>query len=128
AHLLDMPSQVQRALHLGFLGLLGFPLIMLARQRGPSARALGWGLAALAVAVAFYQWWEYQPLIFRAGDPHQADIVLGVIALIVVFAGAYVLMGPALPIIAGVFLAYALFGQHLPRPLNHRGYDFSQVI
>ena len=37
-------------------------------------------------------------------------------------------MGPALPIIAGVFLAYCLFGQYLPAPLNHRGYDFAQVI
>jgi TRAP transporter 4TM/12TM fusion protein len=37
-------------------------------------------------------------------------------------------MGPALPIIAGLFLGYALFGQHLPSPLNHRGYDLSQVV
>jgi TRAP-type uncharacterized transport system fused permease subunit len=28
------------------------------------------------------------------------------------------LMGPALPIISGLFLAYALFGQYLPGPLQ----------
>ncbi len=27
-----------------------------------------------------------------------------------------------------MFLAYALFGQYLPSPLDHRGYDFSQVV
>ncbi len=37
-------------------------------------------------------------------------------------------MGWALPIICALFLAYGLFGQHLPSPLNHRGYDFSQII
>jgi len=37
-------------------------------------------------------------------------------------------MGPALPIISGLFLAYCLFGNYLPRPFDHRGYDLSQVI
>ncbi len=37
-------------------------------------------------------------------------------------------MGIALPLIAGMFLAYCLFGEYLPSPLNHRGYSFSQVI
>ena len=128
AHVLDMPSQVQRAIHLGFLGLLGFPLVALARGRGAAFTAMAWVLALASVAVAAYQWQEYSALIFRAGDPLPRDTVIGVMALATVFAAAWVLMGPALPIIAGLFLAYAFFGQHLPRPLNTRGYDFAQVI
>jgi TRAP-type uncharacterized transport system fused permease subunit len=54
--------------------------------------------------------------------------VPGVIALVVVFAAARALMGPALPIIAGLFLAGGFRGQHLPSPLSHRGSDFAQVI
>ena len=27
-----------------------------------------------------------------------------------------------------VFLAYCFFGHYLPSPLDHRGYDFEQVI
>ena len=38
------------------------------------------------------------------------------------------MMGPALPIICGVFLALRLFGEYLPSPLDHRGYDFAQVV
>jgi TRAP transporter 4TM/12TM fusion protein len=64
----------------------------------------------------------------RAGDPLMTDIVLGVAALVTIFCAAWMLMGPALPIIAGVFLSYALWGEYLPAPLDHRGYDFSQVI
>ena len=37
-------------------------------------------------------------------------------------------MGPALPIVAGLFLAYCLFGHWLPAPLDHRGYTLEQVV
>ncbi len=37
-------------------------------------------------------------------------------------------MGPALPIISGLFLLYCFFGQYMPSPLDTRGYDFGQVI
>ncbi|WP_336070661.1 TRAP transporter permease [Nitratireductor rhodophyticola] len=128
AHVISLPSQVVRAFHVGFLTLLVFPLVAQARDSAPPIKALAWALALAGVAVALYQYIEYKPLLLRAGDPLPLDIVFGVIALVTVFAAAYVLMGPALPIISGAFLAYCLFGQYLPSPLNHRGYDFSQVI
>jgi TRAP transporter 4TM/12TM fusion protein len=125
AHLIDLPSQVLRSIHVGFLMLLAFPLYAALRGR---SRTLAWTLAAAGVAVALYQWWEYAPLILRAGDPLPLDIAMGIVALVTVFAAAWVVMGPALPIIAGAFLAYCLFGQHLPAPFDHRGYELSQVI
>lgn len=128
AHIIDMPSQITRAFHVGFLTLLAFPLIAYGRGVGGQLRAIAWLFAAAGVAVALYQWWEYQPLIMRAGRPLTQDIVVGVVALIVVFAAAWTMMGPALPLIAGAFLAYCLFGEYLPSPLNHRGFDFTQVI
>ena len=128
AHLVDFASQVTRAFHVGFLALLGFPLLAILKGGSNIARSLGWTMAALGVTVALYQWWEFVPLIMRAGDPVTMDIIIGCIALFTVFAAAWALMGPALPIIAGLFLSYCLFGEYLPRPFNHRGYDFSQVI
>ncbi|NJM33824.1 MAG: TRAP transporter permease, partial [Rhodomicrobium sp.] len=127
-HLLSLPSQVVRAFHVGFLMLLVFPFVAMTLRQQLSVKALAWGLGLAGVAVAFYQWWEYAPLILRAGDPTTLDLVMGVIALATVFIAAWVIMGAALPIISGVFLLYCLFGQYLPSPLNHRGYDFSQVI
>jgi TRAP transporter 4TM/12TM fusion protein len=56
------------------------------------------------------------------------DLFFGVVALVTVFAAALVLMGPALPIISGLFLAYTFLGRQLPPPLIHRGYDFEQII
>jgi len=128
AHLIDFPSQVVRAFHLGFLTVLVFPLVTAIRGTALPWRALAWLAAAAGAAVALYQWWDYTDLLLRAGDPLPRDIAFGVVALAVVFAGAWVIMGPALPIISGIFLAYCLFGEYLPSPLNHRGYDVSQVI
>lgn len=128
AHLLDFSSQIVRAFHVGFLTLLGFPLLAALKRKGVPFKAVAWALALSGVIVALYQWWEYTPLILRAGDPLPRDIFLGIVALVTVFAAAWLLMGPALPIIAGCFLAYCFWGEYLPSPLNHRGYDFSQVI
>ncbi|MEO3386970.1 TRAP transporter permease [Mesorhizobium sp. CAU 1741] len=128
AHLINLPSQVVRAFHVGFLMLLAFPLVAAMTGKSVPVRAVAWVLGVAGMAVAFYQWWEYAALIQRTGFPLTRDIIVGVVALVTVFAAAWLVMGPALPIISGIFLAYCLFGQYLPRPLNHRGYWFDQVI
>ena len=33
AHIIDVPSQVLRAVHVGFLGLLGFPLVLAIKKK-----------------------------------------------------------------------------------------------
>jgi len=82
----------------------------------------------LSVAVAIYQIVEYEALILRSGDPTSLDIIFGIIALVVVFTASFVTMGPALPIISGLFLLYCFFGNYLTGVLQHRGYDISQII
>ncbi|UYZ09899.1 TRAP transporter permease [Agrobacterium salinitolerans] len=128
AHLLDLPSQIVRAVHVGFVTVLVFPLLATFAGRGVPAKTFAWVLALLGAAVAFYQCYEYAELLVRAGDPLPRDVAIGVLAIAIVFAAAWAIMGPALPIISGVFLAYSLFGEYLPPPLDHRGYGFAQVI
>ena len=128
AHFVDFPSQVVRAVHVGFLLLLVFPLIANARRAGPLVLAAAWALALAGVGVALYQWLSYDELLLRAGDPNRTDIIVGIIALVTVFLAAWAEMGIALPLISGAFLAYALFGQYAPGLFQTRGYDLSQVI
>ena len=128
AHIIDVPSQILRAVHVGFLGLLGFPLVLAIKKKNIFFKIIGWCIAIVSVAVATYQIVEYKPLILRAGDPIQMDIVFGVLALLVVFGVSWVIMGIALPIICGVFLLYCFFGNHLSGLFQHRGYDFKTVI
>ena len=128
AHFIDLPSQVVRAVHVGFLLMLTFPLIALARRAGPAVQVAAWVLGLIGAGVAAYQWVNYEPLLLRAGDPSQMDLIIGVLALATVFLAAWAEMGIALPIIAGVFLLYCFFGQYAPGLLQTRGYDPAQVI
>ena len=127
-NLFGLPSQVMRSIHLGFLLLLTYTLIGAAKPRSAAVKTLAWALALAAVGVASYQWIEYGPLILRAGSPTALDTIVGVVTLVTVFGAAWLIMGPALPIISGCFLFYCFFGQYFPGPLQTRGYDFAQVI
>lgn len=128
AHLVNLSSQVIRSTHVGFLILLALPLIAAATGSARPVRMIAWGLGLLGVAVALYQWVFYEDLLLRSGDLNQLDIWLGILSLVLLFVAAWRVMGPALPIICGLFLAYALFGEYLPAPFDHRPYNLSQVI
>jgi TRAP transporter 4TM/12TM fusion protein len=125
-----LPSQVLRALHVGFLCLVG-ALALSASLHGEQhrvARWLLWLIGAAGFLVGLYQWAFYFDLVQRSGDLLTRDLVVGSIALATLFVLVWRVLGPALPIMAGLFLAYCLFGNHLPSPLDHRGYDTAQVI
>lgn len=124
-----LSSLVTRSLHVGFLMALTFTYF--AARPGPLRTRVPWFdwiLAAVGFAVGFYQLVFESDLIIRAGDPTVADLVVGSINIILVFEAARRVLGPALPLICAVFLGYGLFGNYLPAPLQHRGFDFAQVV
>jgi TRAP transporter 4TM/12TM fusion protein len=123
-----LPSQVVRGVHVGFLLLLTFGLIGNLTAKSDFGRALGWLSGGAGFLCGLYQWVFYPDLIARDGDPTRADLVVGTLLAVLIFEGARRLMGLALPLMCGACLLYWLFGQHLPQPFNHRGYDFDQVI
>lgn len=123
-----LPAEVIRALHVGFLCLLASALVANHSERSRFVFWLGWIVGLLAFGVALYQWIFHTEILLRSGDRSTADIVVGVTALAILFALVWRLMGVALPIISGLFLAYALFGQWLPSGYNHRGYGLDQII
>ena len=122
-----LSSGIVRAVHVGFLLLLGFGLFR-GRADQPIRSAISWLLGITGFVLAFYHWVFEEDLILRAGDPDQLDLIVGGITLVLVFEAARRVIGTALPLICGLFLAYALFGEHLPGDLAHRGYAVSQVI
>ena len=120
-------SQVLRAVHVGFLlwvVFLSYPAHGKARPWQP----LAWLLSLAGIVTALYQWVFEADLIQRSGDLTPADMVIGVLLIALIFEAARRVMGIALPIICGLFLAYGLFGEYLPGELAHRGYGFDQVI
>ena len=123
-----LPSQVVRAMHVGFLLLLGFALLgnLVAKTR--AGTIWFWALGILGFLTGIYQWVNYVPLIHRSGFLTQTDIIVGCITIFLVFEGARRLMGLPLTIIAGIFLAYCFFGNYLPAPFIHRGYPFDMIV
>ena len=123
-----LPSQVVRAMHVGFLLLLGFGLIANLVARTPVTKMLYWALGLLGFSTGLYNWVFYTDLIKRTGFLTPMDIAIGAVLILLVFDLSRRLMGASLGIIAGVFLAYCFFGQYLPPPLIHRGYSFELII
>jgi TRAP transporter 4TM/12TM fusion protein len=124
----SIPNQILRALHVGFLCLVAGGLLAQHRSPTPVARYAAWALAGIGFAIGLYHWVLYEELVARAGEVTQGDLVVGIAAIAVLFVVCWRFMGPALPIVSGLFLAYCLFGQYLPAPLDHRGYSLDQVI
>ena len=123
-----LPSLIVRAVHVGFLLLMTFALFPGFTARTRPYHSLAWALGLTGFGLAFYHWVFEAELIQRAGDPTTVDMVIGIATIVLVFEAARRIMGIALPLICALFLAYALFGNHLPGELAHRGYDFSQVV
>jgi TRAP transporter 4TM/12TM fusion protein len=121
-----LASQIVRSVHVGFLLLVVFAIA--ANHRTGSQRLMLWALGIFSFVVGLYHWVFYAALIQRAGDPSTLDIVVGTIAVALVFEGSRRLMGLALPLICGGFILYGLFGEYLPPPLDHRPFDYVQVV
>jgi TRAP-type uncharacterized transport system fused permease subunit len=123
-----LPSQVVRAMHVGFLLLLGFALLANLRARARWARLTLWSLGVAGFGIGVYNWANYVPLLQRTGFLTSLDLIVGTALLVLVFEGARRFMGLPLAVIAGIFLAYCFFGQYMPGALVHRGYDYEQII
>lgn len=120
-------SIVLRAVHVGFLLWVVFLSYPAYGQQRPW-QPLAWALSLAGVATALYQWVFEADLIQRSGDLTTTDMVIGSLLIVLVFEAARRVMGIALPIICGLFVAYGLFGEYLPGELAHRGYGLDQII
>ena len=82
-----------------------------------------------SIVTMSYAFVELEDLLGRAGIfTTQADIIMGIIAIIVVLEAARRTVGVALPIIALLFLGYAFWGQHIPGIFGHNGYNIKRII
>ena len=123
-----LASQVVRAMHVGFLLLLGFVLFGNLVAKTKAGKIWFWTLGVVGFLTGIYNWIFYEELILRSGFLTTLDLTVGTVMIVLVFEGARRLMGLPLTIIAAIFLAYCFFGQYLPPPFIHRGYDFELIV
>jgi TRAP transporter 4TM/12TM fusion protein len=84
-------------------------------------------LALVSFSIAVYIWIDYWEFIFRVGIPTKLDIFFSTVTILLVFEATRRAVGWPLLIIAFVFLLYTFFGQYLPPPLSHKGYDIARI-
>ena len=128
-----------RGVHLAFvLGLvfLVFPMRKALLERGrPSAWHSPGGVALidwiLAVAIAvsvLYIPWIFEDLAFRVGNPLPIDVWMGSVLVILLLEATRRAMGWPLPVIALIFMAYALWGPIFPGLLQHSGASWPNLV
>jgi len=64
----------------------------------------------------------------RVGNPSQGDVMMGTALLVLVLEAARRSIGPTLPIIALIFIAFAIFGPYAPGALKHGGTSWLGLI
>lgn len=84
--------------------------------------------ALIAATAALYIWWEYDDLVYRQGMPNTTDIFFGIALILLLLEAARRTLGPALPILATLFLLYNFAGPYLPEVIRHRGLPLDFII
>ncbi|MBX3574099.1 MAG: TRAP transporter permease [Mesorhizobium sp.] len=133
-------EMVHRGIHLSFvlaLVFLVFPFWKSGYDRPATSTLLtplgiplyDWILAiAAVVAVAHVPLIPLDELAFRVGNPTRTDVALGLTLIVVLLEATRRSVGWPLPIIALLFMAYALFGPWMPSILVHPGNTVAQLV
>jgi TRAP transporter 4TM/12TM fusion protein len=117
-----------RAGHLLFALALTFLLYPAARRFKAAVTWFDLTLIVAAAASVGYVLLNGDELQFRAAVPERTDLVMAVVCLLVVLECTRRTAGPAIPLVAVGFFAYALWGNHLPQLWSHPGYDIERTL
>jgi TRAP transporter 4TM/12TM fusion protein len=85
-------------------------------------------LALAGALAALYIVFDYNGLALRAGAPIPRDLVIGVILVLLLLESARRVIGPALPVIALFFTAYAFMGPYMPDLFAFKGVSIRKYL
>jgi len=117
-----------RSIHLAFALMLAF-LVYPAFKRSPRDRVplIDIALGLIAAASAGYLFIAYEQLAQRPGNLTTMDLVTACIGIPLLLEATRRALGPALAVIALIFLGYSLAGPYMPGLLAHRGVSFTAL-
>ena len=87
-----------------------------------------WLLAVAVAASVLYIPWIFEDLTFRVGNPLAIDVAMGTILIVCLLEATRRCMGWQLPVIAIIFMTYALAGPVFPGLLKHAGASWPQLV
>lgn len=123
-----VPTQELRYTHVAFTLVLSFLLFPLAARFRNRVR--WWDIipGLLAVAAIGYALWGGEDFTDRATVPERWDIIVGVVFIVLLLEATRRTTGAIMPVVAILFIAYAMLGPYLPAPWTHRGYDVARLV
>ena len=87
-----------------------------------------WAMAIIGAASALYIYFAYEGIANRVGAPITQDLVVGVVGLMLLLEATRRALGPALMIVATVFLSYTFLGPFMPQLIAHSAKSLGVVI
>ncbi len=132
-----LDSTFIRSIHLGFaLFIVFFKYPIFRRQaemhliENPPSKVsfIDIVLALLATFSALYLALDYGGIVTRYGTPIMRDIVMGLLLVALLLEATRRVIGPALPIIAGLFICYAFLGPHMPDLIAFKGVSLNRFV
>jgi TRAP transporter 4TM/12TM fusion protein len=87
-----------------------------------------WAMAIVGAFAGLYLYLFYRGIADRVGAPIMQDYVAAAIGLMLLLEATRRALGPALMIVATVFLAYTFLGPHMPDIIAHKGNSLSEVV
>jgi TRAP transporter 4TM/12TM fusion protein len=123
-----VPTQELRYIHVAFVLLLSFLLFPLASRFRNKIQWFDVIPAVAGIAIICYALYGGDDFTDRAAVPDRWDVILGGIFVLLVLEAARRTTGPIMPIVAVLFIAYAMLGPHLPPPWTHRGFDVARLV
>jgi TRAP transporter 4TM/12TM fusion protein len=123
---------LHRSIHLLFTMILIFFISPLSKEGwAKKYRWLDAVLILLTLVCLGYLFVNYEYVITRYALVHPLDawdLALGILLTILLIEASRRAIGPALPLTAGFFLAYAYVGPYLPGILRHSGFTTESII
>ncbi|NNM70979.1 TRAP transporter permease [Enterovirga aerilata] len=123
-----VPTQELRYTHVAFVLLLSFLLFPVAAKYRDRIRWWDVAPAAISVGLIAYALWGGEDFTDRATVPERMDVWVGMAFIIILLEATRRTTGLIMPVVALVFIAYAMLGPHLPAPWTHRGYDLPRLV
>ncbi len=87
-----------------------------------------WALAVIGAMAALYLFVYYREISGRVGAPIMQDFVVAVIGIMLLLEATRRALGPALMIVASVFLVYTVLGPNMPSIIAHKGNSLSEIV
>ncbi len=123
-----VPTQELRYIHVAFVLMLSFLLFPLASRFRNRIQWFDVIPAVVGIGIICYALYGGDDFTDRATVPNRWDVILGGIFIVLVLEAARRTTGAIMPIVAILFIAYAMLGPHLPPPWTHRGFDVARLV